>query len=89
MAQPEEAPTMGSTTAAMDDQELKEKIQSTLEGDPSLSNVTENVQIETMDGKVTLRGSAPSAQEKEHIATKVQQMEGVQEVDNQLQVANR
>ena len=89
MAQPEEAPTMGSTTAAMDDQELKEKIQSTLEGDPSLSNVTENVQIETMDGKVTLRGSAPSAQEKEQIATKVQQMEGVQEVDNQLQVANR
>lgn len=88
-AQPEESPTMGSPTAATDDQQLKEKIQSALEVDPTLSKVADNVQIETMDGKVTLRGSAPSEQEKEQIATKVQQMEGVQEVDNQLQVASR
>lgn len=88
-AQPGETPTMGDTTASVDDQELKERIQSALEVDPSLSDVAETVQIETTDGKVTLRGSAPSAQEKEQIATKVQQMEGVQEVDNQLQVASR
>ena len=89
VAQPEETTPMGSSTAAMADQKLKEKIQSALAVDPSLSDVAENVQIETTDGKVTLRGSASSAQEKEQIANKVQQIEGVQEVDNQLQVASR
>ena len=88
-AQPEETPPLGSATATANDQELKEKIQSALQVDPSLSKVADNVQIETMDGKVTLRGSASSEEEKKQITTTVQQMEGVQEVDNQLQVASR
>ena len=85
MAQPEEPPA----TATANDQELKKRIQEALEVDTALSDAAENIQIDTTAGKVTLRGSVPSEKEKEEIATKVEQMEGVQEVDNQLQVASR
>jgi len=56
--------------------------------DDSISINGKNVKIITVDGTVTLRGPVKSEQEKTNIAAKAQQIAGVKQVDNQLEIAN-
>jgi hyperosmotically inducible protein len=56
-------------------------------GDDSLSVNAKNVKIITADGVVTLRGPVESDGEKTTIAKLAQTTEGVQRVDNQLEIA--
>ncbi len=49
-------------------------------------NSIEAVQVQVNNGVVTLRGTVDSEQARENIGTKVRSIEGVQRVDNRLQV---
>jgi hypothetical protein len=70
------------------DKRLNTQIRQSLNADTSLSGVGQNVQLSTQNGKVTLRGSVSSEAEKRQIEQKVKQMNDVDNVDNQLQVAS-
>lgn len=69
------------------DRTLSQNIRQALTSDDSLSTNGKNVKVITVDGKVTLRGPVKSAQEKAAIAAKAQQVAGVKNVDNQLEIA--
>ena len=56
--------------------------------DDSVSTNGKNVKIITVDGVVTLRGPVKSEAEKTNIAAKAQQIAGVKNVENQLEIAN-
>jgi osmotically-inducible protein OsmY len=56
--------------------------------DESVSTNGKNVKIITVDGVVTLRGPVKSETEKKNIGAKAQQIAGVKNVENQLEVAN-
>lgn len=83
------APTTEGPSAAATDEALEQRVRQALSGDTSLSASAQSVQVEASGGEVTLRGSVANEQEKQNIAAKVQQTEGVTEVDNQLQIASR
>ena len=69
------------------DRTISQNIRKSLTSDDSLSTNGKNVKVITMDGKVTLRGPVKSDQEKAAIAAKAQQVAGVKNVDNQLEIA--
>ena len=46
------------------------------------------VDVDTVDGRVTLRGSAPDDNARERATTLAQQVSGVRSVDNQLSLTN-
>ncbi|MFO0619379.1 MAG: BON domain-containing protein [Polyangiaceae bacterium] len=52
-----------------------------------LSTTAKNVKIITTDGNVTLRGPVKSEGERADIAAAVEHVDGVRQVDNQLEVA--
>jgi hypothetical protein len=54
--------------------------------DPALSTVATEVTITAENGTVTLKGTVENEQQKSAMASKAQQVAGVQRVDNQLQV---
>jgi len=54
-----------------------------------LSTTAKNVKIITHEGVVTLRGPVDSAQEKNEVAQLARKVDGVKEVDNQLEIAAR
>lgn len=68
------------------DQELAQKIRQTLLDDASFSENAKNIKITTINGVVTLRGIVNSENEKSQIARKVKMLNGVKNVDNQLEV---
>ena len=69
------------------DRTITQNIRQAIVGDDSLSTNGKNVKIITADGNVTLRGPVASEKEKSTIAAKAQQIAGVKQVDNQLEVA--
>jgi hyperosmotically inducible protein len=52
-----------------------------------LSTTAKNVKVITEDGVVTLRGPVNSAQEKNEVAQLARKVDGVKNVDNQLEIA--
>jgi osmotically-inducible protein OsmY len=75
--------------SSMADQRLNAQIRQSLNADTSLSGVGQNVQLNTAQGEVTLRGSVGSEREKLQIEQKVKQQREVQDVTNELQVVDR
>lgn len=68
------------------DRTITQKIRQSIMSDSALSTNAKNIKIITIKGMVTLRGPVASAQEKDAIARKVNDVQGVVKVDNQLEV---
>src|SRR5690606_12442957 len=85
-----ETPPAGSqaTAPAPSDQELVSRVQEALKQDPALASTAQNIQVSASNGEVTLSGSVNSEQEKADIGAKAQQVTGVTQVNNQLEVAS-
>lgn len=79
--------TAGDQSESEADRTISQNIRQSLTSDESLSTNGKNVKVITIDGKVTLRGPVKSDQEKAAIAAKAQQVAGVKNVDNQLEIA--
>lgn len=80
--------TAGDQSENEADRTISQNIRQALTADDSLSTNGKNAKIITVDGKVTLRGPVKSDQEKAAIAAKAQQVAGVKNVDNQLEIAS-
>lgn len=70
------------------DRALNQRIRQELTSDSDLRASASNVHFNTDNGKVTLQGTVATEQEKQDIEDKVEQMTGVEDVDNQLQIAS-
>jgi hyperosmotically inducible periplasmic protein len=70
------------------DRAISQNIRQAITADDSLSTNGKNVKIITSDGVVTLRGPVKSDKEKSTIGAKAQQVAGVKNVDNQLEITN-
>lgn len=68
------------------DIELTANIRQLITQDKSLSVNAHNVKVISSGGKVTLRGSVDSAQERSKVMAIVQKAAGVSAVDNQLEI---
>ncbi len=82
-----------SATQAMDsaadkarDAAITTQINADLARDPELSAL--KIDVDTVAGKVVLKGSAPNDSARERAAAKAQAVSGVTQVDNQLRVGS-
>lgn len=80
--------TSGDQSESETDRTITQNVRQAVTADDSISTNGKNVKIVTVDGTVTLRGPVKSEQEKTNIAAKAQQIAGVKQVDNQLEIAN-
>lgn len=80
--------TAGDQSENEADRTISQNIRQAIVADDSVSTNGKNVKIITVDGVVTLRGPVKSATEKTNIAAKAQQIAGVKNVENQLEIAN-
>jgi hyperosmotically inducible protein len=80
--------TAGDQSESEADRTISQNIRRAITSDDSVSTNGKNVKIITVDGVVTLRGPVKSEAEKTNIAAKAQQIAGVKNVENQLEVAN-
>ena len=80
--------TAGDQSESEADRTISQNIRKAITSDDSVSTNGKNVKIITVDGVVTLRGPVKSEAEKANIAAKAQQIAGVKNVENQLEVAN-
>ena len=79
--------TPGDQGESETDRTITQKIRQGVVGNDALSMTAKNVKIITKNGVVTLRGPVKSDKEKTDIALLAQKVAGVQQVDNQLEVA--
>jgi hyperosmotically inducible protein len=68
------------------DRKLLAAVRRAIVKDKSLSTTAHNVKIMTANGAVTLRGPVKTDDEKSRIGTLVKQLDGVTNVDNELDV---
>jgi len=80
--------TAGDQSESEADRTISQNIRKAITSDESVSTNGKNVKIITVDGVVTLRGPVKSETEKTNIAAKAQQIAGVKNVENQLEIAN-
>jgi hyperosmotically inducible protein len=80
--------TPGDQSESEADRTISQQIRKAITADDSVSTNGKNVKIITVDGVVTLRGPVKSETEKKNIAAKAQQIAGVKNVENQLEIAN-
>ena len=80
--------TAGDQSESEADRTISQKIREAIVADDSVSTNGKNVKIITVDGVVTLRGPVKSATEKTNVGAKAQQVAGVKNVENQLEIAN-
>jgi hyperosmotically inducible protein len=85
----DQALTSGDQGNSKSDREITRNIRRAITKNDQLSTTAKNIKIITADGKTTLRGPVKSEQEKEQIASAVKSVQGVGEVDNQLEVKNQ
>lgn len=71
------------------DRMITKTIRQAIVSDDALSTNAKNIKIITVNRVVTLRGPVGSAQEKEAIIRKVQDVQGIQNVDNQLEITRK
>lgn len=83
----EQALTAGSQSENEADRLITQKARQAIVADDSLSTNAHNVKIITINGIVTLRGVVNNEREKNIIAQKVRSVNGVRNLDNQLEVA--
>jgi hypothetical protein len=76
-------PTLGETDA---DQGLTERIRASLQADENLSPAAKNVDIVTISGKVTLRGTVKNQAERKTVENKARDVAGAADIENLLQV---
>jgi hyperosmotically inducible periplasmic protein len=80
--------TAGDQSENEADRTISQNIRQAITADDSLSTNGKNVKIITNDGTVTLRGPVKNEKEKSTIGAKAQQITGVKNVDNQLEITN-
>jgi hyperosmotically inducible periplasmic protein len=80
--------TAGDQSENETDRTISQNIRQAITADDSLSTNGKNVKIITNDGTVTRRGPVKSEKEKSTIGAKAQQIAGVKNVDNQLEITN-
>ena len=80
--------TPGDQGESEADRTITQRVRQGIVGHDGLSMTAENVKIITVDGVVTLRGPVKSPQERSTIASIAQGVEGVQRVDNHLEIAS-
>ena len=68
------------------DRKITQKIRQAIMSDSALSTNAKNIKIITINGVVTLRGPVSSSLEKDVIVKKVNDVQGIVKVDNQLEV---
>lgn len=78
---------IGDKAATDADRSLNQRIRQALNADTALAAVVQKVYLDTNNGAVTLQGSVPTEKIKDDVGAKVQQVAGVKEVENQLQMA--
>lgn len=71
------------------DREITRKIRRAITQNEQLSTTAKNVKIITADGKTTLRGPVKSEQEKQQILAAAKSVQGVGQVDDQLEVKSQ
>jgi len=74
-------------TAKAEDVAVTAKVNAALAGDPRLSAL--KINVDTVDGKVSLSGFAPDAASRDRAAELAQAVQGVVSVDNKLQVESK
>ncbi|HVV00393.1 MAG TPA: BON domain-containing protein, partial [Verrucomicrobiae bacterium] len=77
------APAEGATADAT----LTAQVQAALYNDSTLASVAPRIQVAARDGRVTLKGTVSSEQQRRDIETRVQATSGVVAVNNQLQIS--
>lgn len=78
---------LGAAADTVKDAAITTAVNGKLVADPDLSAL--KINVDTMGGKVVLRGSAPSEASREHAATLASSVDGVVAVDNQLVVGSK
>lgn len=79
--------TIADVTDKTKDVTITTKVNAELARDPALSALS--IDVDTVDGRVSLRGKAPDAAALERATTLARGVEGVVSVDNQLVVEPR
>jgi hyperosmotically inducible periplasmic protein len=74
-----------SATVAVDDERIATYVQARYQRDRSIRG--SDISVTANNGVVTLRGSVPDADAREHAVELAREVDGVQRVDNELQVA--
>jgi hypothetical protein len=80
-------PTADQRKMSPSDRALTQEIRKAIHHDNSLSNYGQNIKIFMQNGKVTLRGTVRSAEEKRNLEAKAASAAGQENVSNQLEVA--
>jgi hyperosmotically inducible protein len=75
-----------SAKASIDDATITAKVNAALAQDPDLSAL--KINVDTVDGKVTLNGPAPTTVARDRAETLAKNVEGVSAVNNQLVVTS-
>lgn len=81
-----ESKTSGDQSESEADRTITQKIRKALMDDDRLSTNAKNIKVITSNGVVTLRGPVANIQEKDAIVAKVQAIQDIRRVDNQLEV---
>jgi hyperosmotically inducible periplasmic protein len=77
----------GSVRSAATDATITSKINAALGADDQLKAM--KIDVDTMGGKVVLKGSAPNAETRDRATTLAKAVEGVVDVDNRLTVESK
>jgi osmotically-inducible protein OsmY len=80
--------TTGDQSENEQDRTITQNVRKAVSSDDTLSTDAKNVKIITSGGTVTLRGPVKNQKEKAEIEAKAKEIAGVQNVDNQLEIAN-
>ncbi len=70
-----------------EDQQLTQKVQKALSDDSTLAPAVKKITISADSGEITLEGTVETAKQKQDIESKVKQIDGVKDVDNELEIA--
>ena len=84
-----EAVTADSQSNSKGDVDLTARVRRAIINDKSLSTMAQNIKVISANGQVTLRGPVKSDQEKNAIASDVHGVDGVNNVDNRLEVVSQ
>ena len=76
-----------TATDKVTDVAITTAVNAQLVADPSLSAL--KINVDTVNGRVVLRGKAPSATSRDHASTLASRVDGVMGVDNQLVVESK
>ncbi|MBA3815712.1 MAG: BON domain-containing protein [Parachlamydiaceae bacterium] len=71
------------------DRTITQRIRKAIMADGSLSTNAKNIKIITNKGVVTLRGPVASVEEKDAVARKLENIQGIGRVENQIEVTQR